>query len=67
MPQRHDRLPRLAEAHVVRQDRAAAPEQERDALDLMGKQSIGQRARLPECGVGVVPGYPQQVCECRGL
>ena len=46
MPQRHDRLSRLAEAHVVRQDRAAASEQECDAFDLMREQPVGKRARL---------------------
>ena len=43
-----DRLPRLAEPHVVGQDGAAAAEQESDAFDLMREEPV-RRARRP-CG-----------------
>lgn len=45
-------MPRFAEAHVVGQNRAPASQQECDALNLMGKQPIGQRAGVPERGGG---------------
>ena len=51
MAQRHDRLPRLAEAHVVGEDGAAAAEQERDAFNLVREEPVGERDGLP---VGVV-------------
>ena len=45
--ERDDRLPRLAEAHVVGEDRAAAAEQEGDAFNLMRKEAIAERDGLP--------------------
>ena len=48
VPQRDDRLARLAEAHVVGEDRAPPPEQERDAVDLVREEPVGERDRAPE-------------------
>ena len=51
--ERDDRLAGLAEAHVVGEDRAAAAEEEGDALDLVGEESVGERsgARAPRRGL----------------
>ena len=48
VPQRDDRLARLAEAHVVGEDGAPPAEQERDAVDLVGEEPVGERDRAPE-------------------
>jgi hypothetical protein len=48
VPQRDDRLARLAEAHVVGEDRAPPPEQECDAFDLVWEQPVGERDRASE-------------------
>ena len=65
MPQRHDRLSRLAEAHVVREDRAAPPS--RNAPPDWCETDHRQAQELSERGVRVVAGHPKQVCERRSL
>ena len=64
--QRDDRLPRLAEAHVVGEDGAPPAEQERDAFDLVREEPVGERDRAPEGRVGIA-GQLEQLCERRGL
>ena len=54
MAQRDDRLARLAEAHVVGEDRALAAEQEGDAFDLVREQPLGQRRGAAKRLVGIV-------------
>ena len=66
VPQRDDRLARLAEAHVVGEDRAPPAEQERDAFDLVREQAFGQRDGAPERRVGIARQL-EQLRECRGL
>ena len=62
-----DRLPRLAEAHVVGEDGAAAAEQERDAFDLMREEPVAERDGLPEGAVRVVRRQAEQLREGGGL
>ena len=52
VPQRDDRLARLAEAHVVGEDRAPPAEQERDAFDLVREEPVGERDRALERRIG---------------
>ena len=66
VPQRDDRLARLAQAHVVGEDRAPPAEQERDAFDLVREEPVGERDRAPERRVRIA-GQLEQLCECRGL
>jgi hypothetical protein len=66
MPQRDDRLSRLAQAHVVGEDCAPPAEQERDAFDLVGEESVGERDRALEGRVRIA-GELQQPGECRSL
>ena len=54
MAERDDGLSRLAEAHVVGQDGAAAAEEEGDAIDLVRKEPVGQSHGRPERAVRVV-------------
>ena len=54
--ERGDRLPRLAETHVIREDGAPPAEEERHPLDLMREQAFGQCRRLAECDLRVVGG-----------
>ncbi len=67
VPQRDDRLPRFAEAHVVGQDRASAAEQERDAFDLMREQPVRQLSGLAERRVWIVWRQSEQPGEGVGL
>ena len=67
MPQRDDRLPGFAEAHVVGQDGARAAEQERDAFDLMREQPVRQLSGLAESRVWIVWRQRQQPGEGVGL
>jgi hypothetical protein len=62
MTKGHDGLPRLAETHVIGEDRAPASEQERDAFDLMWEKSVAERNRLP---VGPVQVGRRQVEQLR--
>ena len=66
MPQRHDRLARLAEAHVVGENRAPPAEQKRDAVDLVREEPFGERHRALERRL-VVAGQREQLCERRRL
>ena len=63
MPQGDDRLARLAEAHVVGKNGALAPEQERDAFDLMREESSRQIGGAAERPVDIVWRARQQLCE----
>ena len=66
MAKRHDRLPRLAEPHVIRQDGAAAAEQEGDAFDLVREEPVTERDGLPVGAVRVVRRQAEQLRErCR--
>ena len=67
MTQRHDRLPRLAEAHVVGEDGAAASQEKRNAFHLVREESIGERRRLAPGVVEVVWRAAQQLRERRSL
>ena len=66
VPQRDDRLARLAEAHVVGEDGAAPAQQERDAFDLVRKEPIGERDRALEGRIRIA-GQLEQLCERRSL
>jgi hypothetical protein len=63
----HDRLPRLAEPHVVSEDGAAAAEQERDALNLMRKEPLAERDGLPVGVVQVVRREAEELSKSGGL
>ena len=52
--ERDDRLSRLAQAHVVGQDRAPAAEQERDAFDLVRKEAARQLCGAAKRRVGII-------------
>ena len=49
---RDDRLPRLAETHVVGEDRATATQQERDAFELVWEETVGEAFRACGCCFG---------------
>ena len=63
VPQRDDGLPRLAEAHVVGEDGATSAEEERDPLDLVRVETLGQSGRLAKSGVRIVRRQRQQLRE----
>ena len=63
MPQGDDRLARLAEAHVVGKDGALAPEQERDAFDLMREEPLREPGSAPKRPVDIVWRERQQLGE----
>ena len=67
MAKRHDRLTRLAEAHVIRQDGAAAAEQEGHAFDLMREEPVTERDGLPVGAFRVVRRQAEQLRERRSL
>ena len=67
MAKRDDRLTRLAEPHVIRQDRAAAAEQEGHAFDLMREEPVAERDGLPVGAVRVVRRQAEQLRERRSL
>ena len=66
MAQRDNRLSRLAQAHVVGEDRPPPAEQERDAFDLVREESVGERDRASEGRVRIA-GQLEQPGECRSL
>jgi hypothetical protein len=66
MSEGDDGLPCLAETHVVGEDGAPPPEQERDAVDLVREQPFGERHGAAERRVRIA-GQPEQLCERRGL
>ena len=63
MPQGDDRLPRLAKAHVIGKDRALAPEQKRDAFDLMREEPLREPGSAAKRPVDIVWRERQQLCE----
>ena len=67
VPQRDDRLARLAEAHVVGEDGALPAEQERDAFDLVRKEPLRQRGGAAKRRVDIVRREGQQPGEGVGL
>ena len=67
MAQRHDRLARLAQTHVVGQDGAAAAEEKRDTFHLMREEPFGQRHRRAKGAVGIVGRTAEQLREGGGL
>ena len=67
MAEGHDRLPRLAEPHVVGEDGAAAAEQERDAFNLMRKEPLAERDGLPVGAVQVVRRQAEELRKSGGL
>ena len=67
VPQRDDRLARLAEAHVVGEDRAPPAEQERDAFDLMREEPVGERDRASKRRVRIARRRAPAVGERVGL
>jgi hypothetical protein len=64
--QRDDRLPGLAQPHVVGQDGAASPKEKCDAFDLVREEHFGERDGVLESRIGVARQL-QQLSECRGL
>jgi hypothetical protein len=52
---RDDRLARLAEPHVVGQDRAAAAQEEGDALHLVGEEALRERSARPMASARTSP------------
>jgi hypothetical protein len=67
VPERDDRLARLAKAHVVGEDGALPAEEERDALDLMREKTLRERGGAAKRRVDVVRRERQQFGECVGL
>ena len=67
MAKRHDRLTRLAEPHVIRQDGAAAAEQEGDAFDLMREEPVTERDGLAVGAFRVVRRQAEQLRKRRCL
>ena len=61
--QRDHGLPGLAEAHVVGEDGTTSAEEERDPLDLVRVETLGQSGRLAKSGVRIVRRQRQQLRE----